>query len=257
MHHAYIDHLSTLDSPVHRLDPRAKLACALLYCAAVASLPVSRPLLPAWCVPPLAAAVAASRLPLRYLARRCLMLCAFAASVALFFPFTLARGDVAAAIGPLKVYTGGLAAAGSILFRFALTTLAVLVLACTTPFPRLLRAMQWFGLPRLFIMVLAFLYRYLFVLVDEADRIARARDSRCPSRRGRWAAAPAILGMLFVRSVDRSDRIYAAMLSRGFDGAVRVLDGLAFRRADAAVLAGLAIYLSLFLAAFLGGWCPG
>jgi len=241
-----------MDSPVHRLDPRTKIACALAFCGIVVSMPALHPAKLAWCVPPLCAALGLSRLPLGYLLKRCLMLSPFVATVVIFFPFT-GGGAHVASIGPLKIHSGGLLMSGSILARFFLTVLAALILACSTPFALLLKGLARFKLPRLFIMVLSFLYRYLFVLVDEADRMRRARDSRCPSTGGIAAAraVPGMLGMLFIRTYDRSDRVYSAMLARGFDGEVRTLNELAFGRNDALAAAAFAAYFAVVFAVFL------
>ena len=247
MHHAYADQLSSMDSPVHRLDPRTKIACTLLYCAIVVSVPTPRWGLLGLCVPPLCGALAVSRLPLGYLLKRCLMLSPLVLTVVIFFPLTGTGGARVAAIGPLEVRTDGLWMGAGIAARFLLTILAVLVLACTTPFAVLLRGLARFRVPRLFIMVLSFLYRYLFVLVDECDRMRRARDSRCPRARGVAMAAPGMLAMLFIRTYDRSDRVYAAMLARGFDGTVRTVGELAFAARDAAVAAAFAVYFAAVL----------
>jgi len=248
MHHAYVDQLSGRSSPIHRLDPRTKIVCTLVFCGIVVSVPADRLPLLGWCVPPLAAALALSRLPLVYFLRRCLLLSPFVATVLLLFPFTQHSGSELAQIGPLRVYSGGLLMSAGLAARFLCTVLAALILACTTPFAALLRGLEKFRVPRLFIMVLSFLYRYLFVLVDEGDRMRRARDSRSPRPGGVAAlrAAPGMVGMLFIRTYDRSERVYSAMLARGFDGTVRALDELRFHPADAAALAGFAAYFGIF-----------
>ncbi|HUU68538.1 MAG TPA: cobalt ECF transporter T component CbiQ [Planctomycetota bacterium] len=250
MHHAYVDQLSAMSSPVHRLDPRTKIICTLAFCGIVVSVPADRLALLAWCVPPLCAALAVSRLPLLYFLKRCLLLSPFVATVLVFFPFTQHSGTEVARVGPLHVYSGGLLMSAVLAARFLCTVLAALILACTTPFAALLRGLEKFRVPRLFIMVLSFLYRYLFVLVDESDRMRRARDSRSPRPGGAGAlrAAPGMIGMLFIRTYDRSERVYSAMLARGFHGTVRTLDELHFHAADAAVLAGFAAY---FIAVFI------
>jgi len=250
MHHAYVDRLSGMSSPMHRLDPRTKIICTLAFCGVAVSVPADRLALLAWCAPPLIAALAVSRLPLVYFLKRCLLLSPFVATVLVLFPFTQHSGTELARVGPLVVYSGGLLMSVGLAARFLCTVLAALILACTTPFAALLRALEGFRIPRLFIMVLSFLYRYLFVLVDESDRMRRARDSRSPRPGGAATlrATPGMVGMLFIRTYDRSERVYSAMLARGFDGAVRTLDELHFHFADAAVLIGFAAY---FIAAFI------
>jgi cobalt/nickel transport system permease protein len=78
--------------------------------------------------------------------------------------------------------------------------------------------MKRLGVPRLLVTILALLYRYLFVLIDEAERLNRARASRTFSsnRRKKWHMLASLIGQLFVRSTERAERIYAAMTARGW-----------------------------------------
>ena len=88
--------------------------------------------------------------------------------------------------------------------------------------------------PRLMVAIFGLMWRYLFVLVDEALRLLRARVARSSNtgfpglRTGgslAWRAQTAggMAGNLFMRSLERSDRIYAAMLARGYDGEIRAV----------------------------------
>jgi cobalt/nickel transport system permease protein len=86
-----------------------------------------------------------------------------------------------------------------------------------------MEAFEKLGIPKVFVMTANFAYRYQFVIVDEAERLARSRNSRLwqprfitQARTIGWMA-----GALFVRSYERSERIYMAMSSRGFDGSFR------------------------------------
>jgi cobalt/nickel transport system permease protein len=107
----------------------------------------------------------------------------------------------------------------SILMKFTLTICAALLLIATTSFPGVCHALRRLGLPALFVSQLLFLYRYLFVLIEEAMRIIRARDMRTFGQRGMDAhTAIRIIGALFLRTVERAERIYGAMLARGFNG---------------------------------------
>jgi cobalt/nickel transport system permease protein len=100
------------------------------------------------------------------------------------------------------------------------------------------------GAPALFISQLLFLYRYLFVLVEETMRIVRARDLRSFGKRGREATvAVRIIGSLFLRTMERAERIYRGMLSRGFRGDIPVLRRQGVRAGDLLFLA--AVILSL------------
>jgi len=233
-----LDRLAYLDSPAHRLDPRAKLLATLAFVVAVVSFPkyeVSA-LAPFVFFPLLLAA--AGNVPLRLIARRVAIVSPFAIMIGLFNPLIdRAPGIV---VGPVEISAGWLSFA-SILARFALTMSAVLVLTATTSFPALCQGLTALRVPRAFVVQLLFLYRYLFLLAEESGRLRRARDLRGLGARGRTLrVAAAALGVLFMRTLDRAERIYQAMAARGFDGTVRQLRTLRFRGADALFLAGVA-----------------
>jgi cobalt/nickel transport system permease protein len=233
-----LDRLSYLDSPAHRLDPRAKLLATLAFVIAVVSFPkyeVSA-LAPFVFFPLLMAGVGG--IPVRLVIRRVLIVSPFAIMIGLFNPL-LDRAP-GLTLGTFEVSAGWLSFA-SILARFALTMSAVLVLTATTSFPALCQGLTALRVPRAFVVQLLFLYRYLFLLAEEAGRLRRARDLRALGAKGRsLRVAAAALGVLFTRTLDRAERIYQAMAARGFDGTVRQLRTLRFGRADALFLAGVA-----------------
>jgi cobalt/nickel transport system permease protein len=106
----------------------------------------------------------------------------------------------------------------TVMTRSTLSLLAMIVLAGTTPFDRMLKVLRRAKVPGLLLTVLALLYRYLFVLIDEAERMQRARMSRttAPSRSRRWHILATLIGQMFVRSSERAERIFAAMTARGW-----------------------------------------
>jgi cobalt/nickel transport system permease protein len=102
----------------------------------------------------------------------------------------------------------------------------------------LLKAMRAVHVPRLLVAMFGLMWRYLFILVDEGLRLMRARTARsgapavqAGSRRAPWGGAlvwrarvtGGMAGSLFLRAFERSERVYVAMLSRGYDGEVRSL----------------------------------
>jgi cobalt/nickel transport system permease protein len=120
----------------------------------------------------------------------------------------------------------------SILLKFALTVSTALLLIATTSFPGVCHALRRLGFPALFVSQLLFLYRYLFVLMEEAMRIVRAREMRSFGTRSTGIKVfVRLIGVLFLRTVERAERIYYAMLSRGFQGDIPSLkrSRIAFR----------------------------
>ncbi|MBC8336397.1 MAG: cobalt ECF transporter T component CbiQ [Anaerolineales bacterium] len=143
----------------------------------------------------------------------------------------------------------------SIVVRSWLSVQIAILLVATTQFPDLIHALEHLRLPRMLITVIAFLYRYLFVLTDEVMRLLRARQARSavlPGQRGGggilWRAQTAgnMVGQLFVRSYERSDRIFNAMLSRGYQGHIRT-----FNRHEVIARDWLIMALAIFLFSIL------
>jgi cobalt/nickel transport system permease protein len=102
--------------------------------------------------------------------------------------------------------------------RGSLCLATVLVFAAVTPFGALPGVLRRIGVPALLVTTMALMHRYLFVLVDESDRMRRARTCRTFVRQRRWGwAMPAeVIGRLFVRASERAERIYLAMCARGW-----------------------------------------
>ena len=143
----------------------------------------------------------------------------------------------------LNGYEEGLARGILILCRVIGGVSLILFLSLTTPVNKLLLAANWFRAPKVLVELAILIYRYIFVLIDQVYRMKRARDSRNFGRRGPlWNAKIVghMIGVLFIRTYEKAERIYAAMASRGFDGEVRTLSVLKIRSAD--VLFALLFY---------------
>ncbi|MCX5791766.1 MAG: cobalt ECF transporter T component CbiQ [Elusimicrobia bacterium] len=217
----YIDTLSAGDSPLHRLDPRAKLLTTFLFISAVVSFnkyEVSA-LVPFFLYP--AFLILAGELPARYLAGKLLAVAPFAVLVGIFNP-VLDR-QILFQLGPVGV-SGGWVSFISILTRFALTVSAALALLSVTGMNGICEALARLGVPRPFVVQLLFLNRYLLALTGEAERMSRARSLRSSARKIMdLRIYEQLLGQLLLRTLDRAERVYRAMLCRGFDGRIRVV----------------------------------
>ena len=219
------------DSIVHRADPKLKLVLTLAFILATATLPTG-----AWVgFAPMFGivwgAVLLSRLSVPRIAFRSTIALPFA-MMALPTIFNRA-GDVVFELGlglvTLEATTEGLTFFATVLLKSWASVTAAVLLTASTPQIDLLRALRAVRVPSILVTIVSMTYRYLFVLADEAHRMMRARESRSASAgRGSggsvaWRARVTgnMAGSLFVRSLDRSDRIYLAMLARGYDGTVR------------------------------------
>jgi cobalt/nickel transport system permease protein len=161
------------------------------------------------------------------------------------------------ALGPLDLTVSGqgIREFTTIALKSWVSVQAALLLAFTTPFHELVEGLRQLRLPRIMVAIISFMYRYLAVLTGEAARMSRARAARSAERPGsraggtlRWRAAVTghMVGSLFLRSYERSERIYAAMQARGFDGELRSMPGPPLERsaivAVAVVLAALVAF---------------
>lgn len=170
---------------------------------------------------------------------------------ALTLPFVLPGQEVR--LGPLVASDEGLIRAGVVIARAGLAVTAVTIVISVTRAVDLLAALDRVPLPRLVRDSLAMGYRYLYVLNDEAERMRRALESRAGGARRRrlLRARAAALTHLMIRAHDRTTRIHAAMLSRGYRDELRTLRRPSGSAAWTAVIA--AALTAIWLAGVLEG----
>jgi cobalt/nickel transport system permease protein len=245
---------------IHLLDPRVKLLSAVAIILTVVTLPPG-----AW--------------PALGLVLALLVLLSVTAGLGPFFaikgafiafPFILAALPIPFITpGPsLWVVPGlgwtvtatGLVRFITILLRTWLAVQAGVLLSATTPVPQMLWGLQALGIPKLLVAVIGFMVRYIFVLGDEVLRMLRARSARSPRIPGHrhpgilWQGRMAgmMVGSFFLRSMERSERVYEAMASRGYRGEIQLLERPAMTTSDWIALAALCTVLAGVLA--IGIW---
>ena len=264
MQHSFLDRYRKGTSLVHRLDPRLKLLAVLAFVLVVTTTPPGT-----WSSFALFAALATgavlvAQVPLIEGLKHSAVALPFAGMVAISLPFTQA-GEVVWSWQPfgftLSITDAGLVLFATVVIKAWLSVMVSGLLVATTPFPDLLRAMRALRVPAVLTATISFMYRYLFVLVDEAMRLQTARAARSvgAGRTIRWRARVlgGMIGSLFIRSYERSERIYAAMLSRGFAGEVRTLTRLTWQARDTWVgLAWVAALASIAALARMALWPP-
>ena len=210
------------DSYLHRLRPQCKLVAIFLFVLAVVATPREAFWAFGCYALLLAGAARLGHLPLRFVLRRLTIETPFVA-FAFFMPF-FGEGDKVALLG-LHLYVDGLWAAWNILVKGTLGVASTVVLAGTTPVAELLHGMDRLHIPRVFTSIAGFMVRYLEVITDEMHRMSVARRSRGYDPRWLWQARAVATsaGTLFIRSYERGERVYLAMVSRGFEGSLPVL----------------------------------
>ncbi len=250
MKHGFIDQYSDRDSFIHRLDPRTKFITTLLFILGVVLTPPNSWSAFASYFALIAALLLLSKVPTSYVLKRSLVIMPFVVMIAIFVPF-FKEGEVAGSyniwLWQVSVTYSGLQVLTNIVIKAWLSILGLILLTSTTKLPNLLHGLEQLGLPRVMVMILSFMYRYLFILIDEMMRLKQARDSRNFGGRRLWQTRTIgnIIGTLFIRSYERGERVYAAMVARGFDGQTRTLDRLNFRLAD--VYFGISFALAIIL----------
>jgi len=248
------------NSSIHDMDARLKLPIALANVFLIAILPAS-----AWqmyiVLFTLNLAVAwLAGVKLSYFLKRSLLVLPFAlAALPIIFTLPGATAFSFAFAGlHVPISQNGLIRFGSICAKSWLSVQAIVILTATTSMPDLLKAMRAFHLPRLLVAITGLMWRYLFVIVEEASRLLRARTARsgCASLNTRqggtlvWRArvTGGMAGSLFLRSIERSERVYAALLARGYDGETRSLPVPPLpRQSRMALTASFCFMLGLFI----------
>jgi cobalt/nickel transport system permease protein len=225
-------------SPLHRAPPQCKLAAGLLLVLAVVATPREAIWAYGLYALGLVGLARVGRVPLPTLARRLVIELPFLL-FALFLPLVGQGERVEVAGVPLA--TEGLWAAWNIVAKGTLGVAVSVILAATTPVPELLRGLERLRLPGAFISVAGFMVRYADVIAGEVRRMRIARISRGHDPRWIWQAraVAATAGTLFIRSYERGERVYLAMVSRGYAGSMPVLGDLAASRGQ--WLAALAV----------------
>ncbi len=222
MHHVVLDRWSRGTSLLHRRDARAKLVALLVLLIALATARYGLTLFAVGLVMTLAAAFFWAGIPVAG---------AFARA-ALVLPFS----GVFAAVAWLA---GDPGRGWSLLLKSYISAVAVLFVVATTPLPLLLDGMESAGAPRFLLAVAQFVYRYLFVISEEAQHMGKAAAARGATLRDwmapglRFRAAAGAVAVLFARSYARAEDVHRAMLARGFSGHFEPAERIRFRPADA------------------------
>jgi cobalt/nickel transport system permease protein len=190
------------DGPIHRLPAALKVSSALGVILIVVFTPARMPALFAAIAVLLLGVVFFGCLPWQLILKR----------IALFEPMLIAVAALA------LIQPEGGARFALLMTRSTLSLAILIVLGATTPFPDILALLRRLHVPAVLTTMAALLHRYVFVLSEEMQKMKRARRSRTfrKSRAGTWHSLSAAAGALFLRTTERSERIYRAMLARGW-----------------------------------------
>ena len=241
-----IEEFALGDSWVHRSDPRIKISVSLLFSLVVAvngsllasSLALIFPII----------LVIASRLDVKKVLIRMAVVNGFILFLWLLLPLTF-PGEVVYSLGPLDIHREGLLYAVLLTVKSNAIVLTVIALLGTSPVFTLVHAMSHMWVPEKIVHLFFFCFRYIHVIHEEYHRLLNAmkvRGFRPRTNMHTYRTYAYLVGMLLLRSFDRSERILAAMKCRGFKGKFYILHDYGMRRADY-ILGAASVLFSLGL----------
>jgi cobalt/nickel transport system permease protein len=250
MKHSFLDQYSDLGSFIHKLDPRTKIITTFALVLMVVLTPPQKWEIFIIYFALIASLILLSKVPPLYVLKRSLVIVPFVLFIAIFIPF-LKTSEPSGSynIWIWQLSYSGLIIVWNVVIKAWLSILSLILLSSTTKFSELLKGLEQLRMPQVLVMILSFMYRYIFVLVDEVIRMKQARDSRNFGGKRSWQLKTIgnMVGTLFIRSYERGERVYGAMVARGFDGQTRTLSRPHFQIADLYFAAVYVICIALII----------
>lgn len=216
---------------LYKIDPRIKIVSAflLIFLAVCGDQNIVR--FSSFFFILLAIAVFSS-LPLSPLFKRSLVIIPFVVVVAAFLPF-FGKGETVEVFN-IHLRVEGVERFCDVVMKAFLSVFCAAILVEATEFQDLIKGFEKLKLPTIMVVLISFTYRYSSVILEEAKRMKRARDARSTGGSFIWQMKTLgnILGQLFIRSYERSERVYQAMALRGFTGEIKTLNTIRLARKD-------------------------
>lgn len=242
-----LDEYAHLNSPLHRWDPRYKLVGLLVLIFGFSAIRDLR-LLPAMILVT-SLLFLASQLPRTFLITRLKLPGFFLLALVLILPFASGQTELWR-LGPLTLRQEGLVSMVLIVCRFVCIITVSLILFGTAPFLTSIKAMRALRLPDILADMILLTYRYLFEISDHLTTMRtairmRGFDGHVFSRRNLNILA-SLVGSLLVRSYEQSERVYKAMVLRGYGSGVMAPDLFQAQQRDF-VLTGVMVVITVVM----------
>lgn len=212
MHHSFIDRYSDLKSPIHAWDARLKAITCIILIICIVSLPAGRFVALLTYTAILLACWFSSGIPGGFLLKRLMLILPFVVVMTISIVWS-------------NVHTHGANRFSIFIFiiiRASAAITALTLLMSTTPFPNFLAALCWLRLPKVILSLMSFLYNFVYIIVDEFERLGMGRKSR-DFGSGlvlAWRSRAWMVGTFLIRAFERSERVYQSMLARGYEGKI-------------------------------------
>jgi len=206
MRHAFWDQHAGIQSPVHRIPTGIKVFFVLFLVILLTVVPgkyISIAAVPVTAL--LIILLILSKVPVAHVVKRTLVI------LPLVLPVVVLNSIFMEA---------GLRHSLILSVRSFLSIFSLILLVSVTRFSDILKTLSAWGAPRIVILILSFMYRYFFLLTGEMEKMVRAVKLRSGGIRGirLFRIYSQILAILFIKSYERAERVYHAMLMRGYDG---------------------------------------
>ena len=219
----YFEKFSNLNSPIHQVNPLIKFV--VVFSFIILNLMFVHIISYFLLMIPIFSIIIISRVSLKqFFFRTLFFITLFAVVIAIPLLF-ITPGQIIALwkLGSLNIIITleGVIVASSFILRIWVSLMAIMTLIFTTPFANLIHAMKYMRIPRIFLLLYSLTYRYIFLFIDELLRMLRAKEARSFRRLGfrmRFKILGQVFGTLLVRSINKSERVYRAMLARGYTG---------------------------------------
>ncbi len=222
MKHHFIDVESHIQSPIRRLNPKAKIITLTAIVLVIVTTPPTETVSFFLYLTIALAMILVSQIPITFFIKRLALVLPFIA-VAVFAAPIVKGGDtiltVPIGFTAIDVSEKGALILFNVTAKSILSVLFLSFLISTTPFSDVIVALKELRFPHFLSDALSFMYHYIFILIDEAEKISRARDARLYGGRWIWHSniIGYIIGAIFVRSMERGERTFLAMKARGYD----------------------------------------
>jgi len=238
MHHSFLDIYSDKDSPIHKIDPRIKILISILLIIFAVTTNNLLEFIVLSLI--LLISIYFSNISIKNIFIRSLKIIPFILILSIFIPFMKGGSTLIQFkfIIPITIQKEGLILFSKIVLRSYFVVLITIILITTTRFTSLLKGFEGLKFPHVFILILSFMYRYIFLFFDEFERLLRARNSRMikPGMFLKIKSLAYVIGTMFLRTFERSERVYEAMISRGFTGEIITMEQMSVKKLDIIIL---------------------
>ena len=249
MYYLEIDRFADMRSPIHVWDPRVKIPTLLFMAFTLGLLKDIRLAVMGLCFS--IGLLAMSRIPISFVLRRLRWVFLFLTPFVLIMPLTVPGRDIWR-YSFLSPSYEGLSLASLIFLKAISIVLLVFPMFGTAPFHTSMKALERLRFPARFVQIILFTYRYIFVFFEEIRRTNNAAKTRGFEVKTRWHTFRTLgnfIGVLLVRSFERTERLYNAMISRGYTGKLVTLSN--FRMTPWDSVKGAAV-VSICILLFVG-----